>query len=143
MEKMNFGPSPENEKPTPPPVELKKRKKFNPDDRTPYVEVDRNTLPSGEPEIAELESLFAEFEARFSLEELYAITTLSKEDGHYKHPVRDAAKKVIGKITEMVHTLEEETNTPSEKLREYTQRFRVLSHAIGIVDKDGIIDRTR
>ena len=139
---MNFGPSPENEKSTPPPVELKKRKKFNPDDRTPYVEIDRNTLPSGEPEIAELESLFADFEARFNLGELHAITTLSKEEG-YKHPLRDAAKAALGPITEMIHVLEEETNTPGEKIREYNDRYKILSKAIGLVASGGVVDHTR
>ena len=140
MEKMNFGPSPENEKP----VELKQRKKFNfaefnPEADTP--EIDRNTLPSGEPEIAALESYFADFEARFNLEELHAITTLSKEDG-YKHPVRDEAKTALGPITEMIHVLHEETNTPEELITEYKARYKKLSQAVGMIS-GGVVDHTR
>jgi hypothetical protein len=142
MEKMNFGPSPENEKSTPPPVELKKRKKFNPDDYdVSNVEIDRNTLPSGEPEIAALEQYFAEFETKFPLVELHAITTLSKENG-YKHPLRDEAKASLGPITEMIHVLEEETNTSAEKIIEYTNRYKLLSRAVGIIS-GGVVDHTR
>lgn len=90
--------------------------------------------------IEEFSNMVANFEATYPLEELLAITELTPPD--YEHPLRDLAKKALNPIFAKLNALKNETNIPSEKYEELKRQWKVLSNAVGLVNK-GMVDHTR
>lgn len=104
------------------------------------------------PEIAELEMMFDEFEASYSLEVLNAITTSEEA---FNHPIREPANLALNPITAKFNSIKDETNISPEKLKELKIRRKKIVNAVGFLnggefDKDikkkvngGIIEHNR
>lgn len=91
--------------------------------------------------IIEFESMISDFEATYSLLELNAIVDLSA-DPDRKHPLRDPAKKALGPIFAKLTVLKNETTLSDEKYDELNRKWKILSNAVGLVNK-GMVDHNR
>ena len=106
----------------------------HPDPERRYIDEEHS------PEIAELEQRYTSFESGHSLLELHAIT---EEEDARTNPVRQSAKEALDPILAILNTLERETNISPEKFKELKEKYRRLSKAVGIIDKDGKVDHAR
>lgn len=86
-------------------------------------------------EMREFRGMLNEFEATYSLEELFAIVDLSA-DPDRKHPLRDIAKKALNPINEF------RMKYISEGDDELNRQWKKISNAVGIISK-GIVDHNR
>ena len=110
-------------------------------------------LPAREsgPEIIVLEAVMAIFEETYSLEELHAITYLkpSADPKHPEpgdaslHPLREPARRALFPIVTKLNALEEETDISSEQHALLKERYRKLSRAVGVIDRNNNVDHTR
>lgn len=89
------------------------------------------------PEIEELEGLFASFESEHSLADLLSIIDLTPEEAP-NHPIREPAKKALNPIVVKLNKLEKETDISPEKLSELKGRYKHLSRAVGIINKNKV-----
>lgn len=96
--------------------------------------------------VSEFQEMVAEFEATYSLEELSAITDLTA-DPDRKHPLRDPAKEALKPILAKLDALKKRTDIPDEKYEELKSKWKILSRAVGMVNKGmvnkGMVDHTR
>ncbi|MGB2580776.1 MAG: hypothetical protein WBC83_03715 [Minisyncoccia bacterium] len=99
------------------------------------------TKKGPEEKIVEFENMVADFEATYSLDQLNAIVDLSS-DPERKHPLRDQAKEALKPIFAKLKALKEETTASSDVLEELTIKWKLLSRAVGMVNK-GMVDHTR
>ena len=98
-------------------------------------------LKECEPEITEIEAMFAVFEKSHNLEELLAITNLEAKDAP-KHPTREPARIDLNPIVSKLRFIKNETNITESKLEELKTRYQKLSQAVGIINK-GVVDHRR
>lgn len=86
-------------------------------------------------EMREFKRMLDEFEATYSIEELFAVVDLTA-DPDRKHPLRDLAKKALNPINEFrsknISTGDDELNT----------QWKKISNAVGIINK-GMVDHNR
>ena len=107
----------------------------------PEVIVPQENLRDPEKEIAEFNTLIADFEQTHNIAELYAITELTPEDAP-NHPTRELARKSLEPLLSLLGVLKKETNIAREKYEELQAKYRYLSRAVGIINK-GVVDHTR
>lgn len=88
-------------------------------------------------EVIELQALFAAFEAKHPIDELYAINNLTVEDA-LNHLTREAAKEDLVPIVAMLNILKKETNITSERYDKLEQRYAYLSKAVGMINGDKV-----
>ncbi len=101
------------------------------------------------PEIAELERMFAAFEANHSLEMLHAIVDLSgfvdviinAEKGITvpRHPLREPARLALEPIVEKLKKVEKIGDISPEKRAELWASYKRISQAVGIVNGGKVI----
>lgn len=91
--------------------------------------------------IEEFNGMVTAFEATYPLDELFAILDLTA-DPDRKHPLRDPAKEALKPIFAKLSALKNETNIPDEKYEELKKQWKILSNAVGMVNK-GMVDHTR
>ncbi len=95
------------------------------------------------PEIAEFETMMADFEKEHPLEALLAITDLTIEDAP-NHPIREPAKIALVSIIAKFEVLKKETTITDEQLELLEAKRKKLSMAVGLIDiKTNKIDHTR
>ncbi len=97
-----------------------------------YIETDipNEERRDCEKEVAELLAMFVDFEARYHLADLYAITDLTPADAP-KHPIREPAKKALIPVLKRWNALKKETNISKERLDELYEGYRKLYKAEG------------
>jgi len=103
----------------------------------PEIVMAPEDLRECEPEIAELEEMFTEFESEHSLEELLLIANLTPQEAP-KHPIREPARKALILIVAKLKMLGKETNISSEKHGELRAKYMQLSRAVGIINNNKI-----
>lgn len=81
--------------------------------------------------VARLEVSFAQFETDFSLEELFAITNITREEAE-SHPVREPARLALYPIVEDLKFLKEKTNIPPDDLAVLKAKYTRISQAVGV-----------
>lgn len=91
--------------------------------------------------IEEFNGMITAFEAAYPLDELFAVVDLTA-DPDRKHPLRDPAKEALKPIFAKLNALKNETNIPDEKYKELKKRWKVVSNAVGMVNK-GMVDHNR
>lgn len=94
------------------------------------------------PEVAEFEKLAQEFEKKYPLDQLHAITELTREEA-LAHPLRRPATIDLGPILTKMKTLNNETNISSAESDRLQTIYKKLSQAVGVIDKDNKVDHTR
>ena len=94
-----------------------------------------------EKEIEEFNNMVTAFEAAYPLDEWFAIVDLTT-DPDRKHPLRDPAKEALKPIFAKLNALKNETTISDEKYEELKSKWKVLSNAVGMVNK-GMVDHTR
>ncbi len=77
--------------------------------------------------------MFDEFEARHSLEELYAITDLEAKDAP-SHPLRQPAKDDLILLFNKLVSLQAETQLTAEQYSELKARYDNIADAIGYIN---------
>jgi len=107
----------------------------------PEIVVSQENLRDPEKEIAEFETLITNFEKSHNLEELNAITELASEDAP-NHTERELARKELSPIVALLNIIKRETTITEEKHEELKAKYKILSRAVGIINK-GIVDHTR
>lgn len=98
---------------------------------------EREVHKESESAIAEFDELIASFEAMHSLEELHAIIDLKPEDAP-KYPVRESAKAALIPIVAKLNALEADPTIPAEKIQELNDKYRRLSRAVGIINRNKV-----
>ncbi|MFA7192003.1 MAG: hypothetical protein WC089_01740 [Candidatus Paceibacterota bacterium] len=93
------------------------------------------------PEIVEFENMIADFESRHSLAELNSIIDLKSEDAP-SHPIREPARLALIPVVALMNTLKNETNITEEKHQELKSQYKILSRAVGMINK-GKVDHDR
>lgn len=88
-------------------------------------------------EVIELQALFAAFEAKHPIDQLYAIINLTVEDAP-NHPTREAAKRDLGPIVAKLNILKKETNIALVAYDKLEERYAYLSKAVGIINGDKV-----
>lgn len=106
---------------------------------SPIVKEEEKRDPT--PEINQLENVFVDFESKFSLEELHKITEITFEESR-NHPLREPARVALFPMTAILKILKEETTISPEQLEALKLKYKKLSQAVGIMNKN-IIDHTR
>ncbi|MCK9344767.1 MAG: hypothetical protein M0P64_01420 [Candidatus Pacebacteria bacterium] len=91
--------------------------------------------------VVEFENMVAEFEATYSLDELFAIIDLTS-DPDRKHPLRDPAKEALKPIFAKLKEIKDGTDITDDKYEELKTQWKKLSNAVGMINK-GIVDHTR
>ena len=115
---------------------------------TRVEEAERRTIAAEpaeawERKIAEFEELTAEFESRFSLVELHAITRLDPKEAP-SHPLREPAKIALEPIVELLNGIKVRFGEESEQFKTAKAKYRVLSQAIGSINASThAVDHTR
>jgi hypothetical protein len=92
------------------------------------------------PEILELEELINSCESKYPIQELMTIAL--KEDAIKSVP-RSLLREELVTIFNKLRSLEKETDISPEKLEELKQKFKRLSNAVGIVNREGKVDHDR
>lgn len=114
------------------------------------------------PDVAGFKASVAIFESSYPLAELHAITDirvrhlelLRKRGETYiigsdikkmaeLDPLREPARVALIRIVDMLNRIRDETNITPEQLKELEAKYKILSRAVGIVNKDNIVDHTR
>ncbi len=90
-----------------------------------------------EPEIKEFERMIDLFETMYSLEALHAITDLTPEQAP-DHPIRQPAKIALEPIVALLNRLEEETNISGSRYAEMKAKYKRLSRAVGMINKNKV-----
>lgn len=103
----------------------------------PETEILKENLRECESEIIEFEEMIASFESMYSLAELHSIIDLTAEEAP-QHPVREPAKAALIPIVAKLNTLEKETNISPEKYEELKAKYKRLSRAVGIINKNKV-----
>ena len=107
----------------------------------PEVKIPVEDLKDYKERAATLEESLAKFERDFNLEELFAITNLTPEDAP-NHPIREPARQALIPIVSYLKSLKSETNIPDDIYDVLEQRYKRLSRAVGMINKN-IVDHTR
>lgn len=95
------------------------------------------------PEVAELEELFTSFETAHNLEELHLFIDLDlTPENAPENLAREAAKRDLVPIVELLNKLKEETDISNENHNALKVKYRRFSQAVGILH-EGLIDHTR
>jgi len=87
------------------------------------------------PEVEQFKEMISTFEATFSLEELYAITNLTREEAEV-HPIREPARVALIPILEKLNGLEGQTNISPEQFDELKKKYKQLTQAVGIINSN-------
>ncbi|MDD2785878.1 MAG: hypothetical protein PHS79_03215 [Patescibacteria group bacterium] len=90
---------------------------------------------SCEAEIAEFESLVSAFEVEHSLEALTAIVDLTPEQAA-THSIRQPAKLALNPIVALLNSIE--NNVSEAEFNELKARYKRLSRAVGIINKNKV-----
>jgi len=105
------------------------------------TEIKSEDLRESGPLVIEWEGTVTSFEAIYSLSELHAITEITPEESE-AHRLREPAKEAFCRIEVNLDSLKRETNVSKEKFEELQAKYKLLSQAVGIINK-GRVDHTR
>lgn len=86
----------------------------------------------GEKSIQELIELLNAFENRYDLPTLFAL----KAEEIQNHPLREPAKKALNPMTALLSKIETDYSISREVYRDLRKRFRKISNAVGILNRD-------
>ncbi|HUC31443.1 MAG TPA: hypothetical protein VMR99_02005 [Candidatus Paceibacterota bacterium] len=92
------------------------------------------------PEVEELEGMFQNFEQAHDLAALIAITDLTPAEAP-NHPIREPAKAALNPIYKKLCLIKDETNITGEKYMELKAKWKRLSQAVGMINKN-IVDHS-
>lgn len=92
-----------------------------------------------EGEIEAVESLFEQFEATHSIEELLGLTKMTEAEAK-THPIREPARLDLMRIYELLKTLKDETDIAKDQLDALYARYQVLNKAVGRSTSKDIIE---
>ncbi|MFA6076783.1 MAG: hypothetical protein WC735_01765 [Candidatus Paceibacterota bacterium] len=105
--------------------------------RHPEPVISPENLRDCAQEVTNFEFLVGIFESRFSLAELNSIIDLTPADAP-KHPVREPARLALIPIVEKLNALKKETNISPEKFEELKAKYKIISRAVGIINKNKV-----
>ena len=88
-------------------------------------------------EITKFENMVALFESTHSLTELHSIIDLTAVEAS-KHAMREPARVALIPIVAMLNTLKKETNISPEKHEELKAKYKRLSRAVGMINKNKV-----
>jgi hypothetical protein len=100
-----------------------------------YADSPKVELRDVNTEIAEVEGMFRDFEARYSLEQLHAITDLAAEEAP-NHPLRGPAQEALDPIVAKLTDLKD--RIPAEQYAEVYNKYQRLSKAVGLMSNNKV-----
>jgi hypothetical protein len=89
----------------------------------------------GVQEVRDLNGLLEAFEEKFPLEELFAVTRLTREEAA-NHRLRVAATKALEPIVALLSTIKDQTTVPIAEYDRLFKRYLNLSNAVGFINGD-------
>lgn len=107
--------------------------------RHPVVE---NPMRESAPLVSELEGVIAQFEINHPLAQLHAITVINPDEPEL-HPVREPARIALIPITERLAELRNETNISEGTYEQLRMKYKLVSRAVGMVQKNGKVFHDR